>query len=62
MEVLFQITTFVFVFSILGTIKYLVNFIRSAFSNPPKTIEYTDRQIILLGSFVSFIITYLIFL
>jgi len=62
MELLFQIKTFLFIFSLLGFFKYGVNFLTSTFSNPPKTIEYTDRQLIILASFVSYIITYLIFL
>ena len=62
MEILFQIKTFIFVFSLLGALKFLTNFLVATFSNPPKTIEYTDRQIVLIGSFLSYIITYLIFL
>lgn len=62
MEILFKISTFLFVFSLLGVIKNLFNFSTAIFSNPPKKIEYTDKQIILIGLFLSYIITYLIFL
>ncbi len=62
MELLFQIETFLFIFSLLGFFKICSNFLMATFSNPPKTIEYTDRQLIVIASFVSYIITYLIFL
>ena len=62
MTILFQIATFLFVLSILGLLRYTTNFFVATFSNPPKKIEYTDREILLIGSILSFIITYLIFL
>lgn len=62
MEILFKISTFLFVFSLLGIVKSLFNFSTAIFSNPPKKIEYTDKETILIGFFLSYIITYLIFL
>jgi len=62
MEILFKISTFLFVFSLLGISKNTVKFLTAIFSNPPKKIEYTDKETILIGFFLSYIITYLIFL
>lgn len=62
MEILFQLYTLIFVFSILGILKYTVNFLVATFSTPPKKIEFTEREIITLGFFISYIITYIIFL
>jgi hypothetical protein len=62
MEILFQLYTLIFVFSIIGILKYTVSFLVATFSNPPKKIEFTDREITILGFFISYIITYIIFL
>lgn len=61
MELLFRASTFVLVFSTFVVLKYMVNFLMAIFSNPPKPIEYTERQLVVVGSFLSYIITYLIF-
>lgn len=62
MEFINQIYTFLFIFSLLGFFKSLINFLLLIFSNPPKKLEYTDKEVTIIGVFLSYIITYLIFL
>jgi len=62
MEYINQIYTFLFIFCLLAVFRTVTNFFVSIFSNPPKKIEYTDKETILIGVFLSYIITYLIFL
>ena len=62
MEILIRIYTLIFLFSILGFLKYFISFLVAVFSNPPKKIEFTDKELVLIGFFISYIITYIIFL
>lgn len=62
MQLLLHLYTFIFVFSNLGILKYIINFLVATFSTPPKKIELTVKEQTLLGFFISYIITYIIFL
>jgi len=62
MVILFHLYTLIFIFSILGVLKYVTSFLIATFSNPPKKIENTNKEIVLIGFFISYIITYIIFL
>jgi hypothetical protein len=56
------VTLFIFVYSLLGTIKLTFNFISAMMSTPPKPFELTNVQMIVNGGFISYIITYIIYL
>jgi len=52
----------VFVFCILSIVRLTFNFLRSVFSNPPKTFTLTNVETINYGIALSYIITYIIHL
>jgi len=54
------ILTFLFVFSIMALIRLLVNFLRALLSTPPKKFELVESEIIIYGTLLSYIITYII--
>jgi len=53
---------FIFVFSILGLVRLLINFIKSVSSTPPVPFEQTITELFLNGGFVAYIITFIIYL
>jgi hypothetical protein len=53
---------FIFVFSILGLVRLLINFIKSVSSTPPVPFEQTTTELFLNGGFVAYIITFIIYL
>jgi hypothetical protein len=53
---------FIFVFSILGLVRLLINFIKSVSSTPPVPFEQTTTELFLIGGFVAYIITFIIYL
>jgi len=50
----------VFVWSIFIMTKYLLSFLLSLFSNPPKKMDLNWKDMIILGFGVSYFLTYLI--
>jgi len=56
------VTLFIFVYSLLGTIRLIFSFISAMMSTPPKPFELTNIQMIVNGGFISYIITYIIYL
>jgi hypothetical protein len=54
-----NIFLFVFTFSILGVFRVAFKLFVSLFGNPPKKLELSNRETILLGLFISYIITYI---
>jgi len=56
------ISTLIFVFCILSTVKLALNFFRAVFSDPPKQFTLTKTENIVYGVVLSYIITYLIYL
>lgn len=61
-EIVANITLFIFVFSVLAMVRLGVNFISSLLSDPPQPLNLTNREIILHGVFLSYIISYIIVL
>jgi hypothetical protein len=55
-----QILTFIFIFSVISLVRLCVNFFRALLSNPPKPFEFEKYETVTYGLFVSYIITYLI--
>jgi hypothetical protein len=53
---------FIFVFSILGLVRLLINFIKSVSSTPPVPFEQTTSDLFLNGGFVAYIITFITYL
>mgnify|MGYP000453904436 FL=1 len=53
---------FIFVFSILGLVRLLINFIKSVSSTPPVPFEQTTTELFLNGGFVAYIITFITYL
>jgi hypothetical protein len=53
---------FIFVFSILGLVRLLINFIKSVSSTPPVPFEQTTTDLFLNGGFVAYIITFITYL
>jgi hypothetical protein len=53
---------FTFIFSIMALIRLGITFLRAIFSNPPKQFEMGDKETIIYGLFMTYIITYLIYL
>jgi hypothetical protein len=51
---------FIFVFTILVAFKNVANFIGALLQKEPKPLVYSDRELILLGISISYIITYLL--
>jgi hypothetical protein len=56
------LSLFFFVFSLLGTIKLIFNFLSSMLSTPPKPFEMTNLETITYGVFLSYLLTYIIYL
>jgi|LauGreDrversion4_2_1035121.scaffolds.fasta_scaffold105334_5 hypothetical protein len=54
-------TTFIFIFSLLATIRLTVGFFKSFLSDPPKPFEITNIESITHGLFITYIITFLIY-
>jgi hypothetical protein len=54
-------STFIFVFSILATIRLIGGFFKSLLSNPPKPFEITTMELVVYGLFITYIITFLIY-
>jgi len=59
-ELLTYFSTFIFIFSLLGIIRTIVNFISSLLSDPPKPLNLTNRELLINGLFFSYVITYII--
>jgi hypothetical protein len=53
---------FLFIFSILAVINVFYGFVKNLLSTPPKPFEMTLIEKIIYGSFLSYILTYLIFI
>jgi hypothetical protein len=53
---------FLFIFCIFGTINLAYEFLKSLFSTPPKPFEITITEKIVYWTFLSYILTYLIFI
>jgi hypothetical protein len=53
---------FLFIFSIFGVINLFYGFVKNLLSTPPKPFEITLIEKIIYGTFLSYIITYLIFI
>ena len=51
---------FVFVFSILVSLKNVTKFISALLQTEPKPLVYSNRELIFLGISISYIITYLL--
>jgi hypothetical protein len=51
---------FIFVFTILVTLKNVTKFLRALLQKEPKPLVYSNRELIFLGLSLSYIITYLI--
>jgi hypothetical protein len=54
--------TYIFIFSLLAIIRLGVSFFSSLLSNPPKPITLEKSEIIVYGAFLSYVITFLIYL
>lgn len=54
-------STFIFVFSMIVTIRLIVGFFKSLLSDPPKPFEMTTTELIANGLFVTYLITFLIY-
>jgi len=54
-------TTFIFIFSILATIRLTVGFFKSFLSDPPKPFEMTTTESVTHGLFITYILTFLIY-
>lgn len=61
-NLLYYTSLFFFIFSTLGTIKLLINFLSSMLSTPPKPFEMSVTQIIVHGGLLSYLLTYIIYL
>jgi len=55
------LSSFIAVFSTIAIIRLIVNFVSALLSNPPKKMEFSDRVLTIYGLFLSYIITFLIF-
>jgi hypothetical protein len=53
---------FIFVFTILVSLKNLTKFIGALLDKNPKPLVYTNRELLILGLSISYIITYLNYL
>lgn len=51
---------FIFVFTILVSLKNVIKFIGALLQEQPKPLVYSNRELFLLGASISYIITYLI--
>jgi hypothetical protein len=51
---------YIFVFTLLVFLKNLTKFISALLQKVPKPLTYSDRELIVLGLSISYIITYLI--
>jgi hypothetical protein len=61
-EILNKIFTFIFIFSCIYSLSVIFEFFGATFSNPPKSIEYSDKKKLYIGMVISYILTYLIFI
>jgi hypothetical protein len=61
MELIQPLFGFILVFAIIALLKLLMNFLRALLSDPPKPFELTERENVIYGLFISYIITYIIF-
>ena len=51
---------FIFVFATLVTLKNLTRFISTLLKDSPEKLIYTNKELIILGMSVSYILTYLL--
>jgi hypothetical protein len=51
---------FIFVFTILVSLKNVTKFVSALLQKEPKPMVYSNRELILLGVSISYIITYLL--
>jgi hypothetical protein len=51
---------FLFIFSVLTVVRTVFRFVRTLSQNPPKPLEFGDRELIFLGITVSYCLTYII--
>jgi hypothetical protein len=51
---------FIFIFSILVSLKNVTKFIGALLQKEPKPLVYSDRELMFLGISISYIITYLL--
>jgi hypothetical protein len=54
------ICLFMFIFSILVSLKNVTKFIRALLQKEPQPLFYSNRELIFLGISISYIITYLL--
>lgn len=52
---------FIFVFTILVSLKNVLKFMGALLQREPKPLDYSNRELIFLGLSVSYIITYIFF-
>lgn len=52
---------FILVFAVLFTIRTLLKFISALSKSTPKPFVFTDRELIILGTTISYIITYIVY-
>jgi hypothetical protein len=53
---------FLLIFSIVSLVKLGFNFLSAFFSNPPKEFELTNTENLIYGLFVTYILTYIIYI
>lgn len=59
---LYPITAFLFILSLIFIVKFLFNLAMSVFSNPPKKYEFDKYESIIYIFLISYILTFLIFI
>jgi len=55
-----NIFLFIFIFSLLGILSVTIKTLVSLFANPPSPVEFTLRETIVFGLFISYVLTYII--
>jgi hypothetical protein len=52
---------FILIFSTLTVLRYLINAVISIISPIPQRVEYNDKQLLILGVSISYILTYILY-
>jgi hypothetical protein len=55
-----SLSVFIFIFCILITLKYISGFLSALFSDPPKKFDVTNKEQLLIGGSLSYILTFII--
>lgn len=55
-------TTFIGIFSAIVLVRLIINFVSALISTPPRKLEISERALTIYGLFLSYLITYLIYL